>query len=110
MKVSVSLGPPLSVSAPVEVADLEEHRVPMWSVLPDGRFIVGLKLENEDEITRYELAQNWMELLNRKLSAARQTPHPPGGIAVEVAASGPSPGGRRSDPFVTPSKSIRGHS
>jgi Tol biopolymer transport system component len=70
MKVSVSLGPPLSVSAPVEVADLEKLRVAQWSVLPDGRFFVGLKNENEDEITRYDLVQNWTELLKRKLRAA----------------------------------------
>jgi len=40
-------------------------------VLPDGRFFVGLKNENEDEITRYDLVLNWTELLKQKLRAAR---------------------------------------
>jgi len=71
MKVVVSLGPRLSVSAPVEVADLGKQRVAMWSVLPDGRFFVGLKNENEDEITRYDLVLNWTELLKRKMRAPR---------------------------------------
>ena len=43
----------------------------MWNVLPDGRFFVGLKNENEDEITRYSLVQNFTEVLKQKMEAAR---------------------------------------
>ena len=71
MKVSVSLGPALSVSAPVEVADLEKEHVSLWSPFPDGRFFVGLHSESEGEITRYDLVLNWTELLKRKLRASR---------------------------------------
>ena len=71
MKVSVSLGPPLSVSAPVEITDLDEQRVQMWAPLANGRFFVGLKNENEDAITRYDLVLNWSELLRRKMRATR---------------------------------------
>ena len=42
-----------------------------WAVLPDGRFFVGLRNENEDEITHYNLVLNWTEALKRKMQAAR---------------------------------------
>jgi dipeptidyl aminopeptidase/acylaminoacyl peptidase len=73
MKVAVTTGPELSVSAPIPVHDFDKLRVKtlLWSVLPDGRFFVGLKNENEDEITRYNLVQNWIEVLKQKLEAAR---------------------------------------
>ena len=38
---------------------------------PDGRLFVGMRNENEDEITRYSLVLNWTEELKRKMSAAR---------------------------------------
>ena len=71
MKVAVTTGPDLSVSAPTQVHDFEKLRVEMWTVLPDGRFFVGLRNENEDEITRYDLVLNWTEELKRKMRAAR---------------------------------------
>jgi serine/threonine-protein kinase len=71
MKVVVATGPELSVSEPTPVLDLEKLRVQMWTVLPDGRFFVGLKNENEDEITRYSLVLNWTEELKRKMRDAR---------------------------------------
>jgi hypothetical protein len=43
----------------------------MWTVLPDGRFFVGLRNANEDDITRYDLVLNWTEELKRKMRAAR---------------------------------------
>jgi tRNA A-37 threonylcarbamoyl transferase component Bud32 len=70
-KVMVTTGPELSVSAPTDVHDFETLRVAVWSVLPDGRFFVGLKHESEVEITRYDLVLNWTEELKRKLRAAR---------------------------------------
>jgi sugar lactone lactonase YvrE len=71
MKVTVTARPELSVSAPAELHDLEKHRVAMWTVCPDGRFFVGSKNENEDEITRYDLVLNWTDDLKRKMRAAR---------------------------------------
>jgi len=69
MKVSIAAAP-FSVSAPTEVADLQKLRVAMWAVLPDGRFLVGMNNENEDEITRLDLVLNWTEVLKKKLRAA----------------------------------------
>jgi hypothetical protein len=43
----------------------------MWSVLPDGRFFVGLRNENEEEITRYHLVLNWTAVLKRKMGSDR---------------------------------------
>ena len=71
MKVVVTPGPELSISAPTQVQDLDKLRVQMWTVLPDGRLFVGMRNENEDEITRYSLVLNWTEELKRKMSAAR---------------------------------------
>jgi len=59
------------VSAPVPVHDLDNLRAQMWSVLPDGRLFVGLRNENEDEITRYSLVLNWSEELKAKMRDAR---------------------------------------
>ena len=71
--VAVTAGPGLSVSAPTLVHDFDKLRVrtQIWNVLPDGRFFVGLKHENEDEITRYSLVLNWTEVLKQKMEAAR---------------------------------------
>ena len=71
MKVLVTAGPELSVGTPTQVHDLDKLRVQMWSVLPDGRLFVGLRNENEDEITRYNLVLNWTEELKRKMRDAR---------------------------------------
>jgi len=67
----VSPGPPLSLSSPVEVADLEKLGVATWTPLPDGRFLVTLRTDNENEITRYDLVLNWTELLKQKMRGAR---------------------------------------
>jgi serine/threonine-protein kinase len=71
MKVAVTAGPELSVSAPTQVHDFDKLRVAMWTVLRDGRLFVGIRNENEDEITRYDLVLNWTEELKRKMRAAR---------------------------------------
>ncbi len=72
LKVAVTVGPEVSVSAPTEVHDSEKLGVAMWTVLPDGRFFVGLKNQNEDGITRYDLVLNWTEELKRKMRAVRR--------------------------------------
>jgi len=71
MKVSVTAGSELVVSAPTEVCDLDKLRVAMWTALADGRFLVGLKNDNESEITHYNLVLNWTEELKQKILAAR---------------------------------------
>ena len=71
MKFTVSTTPTLSISAPIEVLDLEKLGVAMWNVLSDGRFFVGLKSEDEGEITRYNLVLDWAQELKRKMRAAR---------------------------------------
>ncbi len=71
MKVAVITAPELSLSAPTEVHDFEKLKIAMWTVFPDGRFFVGLKNENEDDITRYDLVLNWTAELKRKMRAAR---------------------------------------
>ena len=71
MKVTVSTTPTLSISAPTEVHDLEKLGIAMWNLLPDGRFFVGLKSEDEREITRYNLVLDWAQELKRKMRAAR---------------------------------------
>jgi sugar lactone lactonase YvrE len=70
VKVIVTGGPELSVSAPVQVHDLEKLRVAFWGLIPDGRLFVGLKNDNEDEITRYSLVLNWSDELKRNLRDA----------------------------------------
>jgi eukaryotic-like serine/threonine-protein kinase len=67
MKVAVTRSPELSVSTPTLVHDFEKLGVAMWTVLPDGRFFVGLRNENEGDITRYNLVLNWAEDLKRKV-------------------------------------------
>jgi hypothetical protein len=71
IKVVASFAPELTVSQPSQVHDLDKLRVQLWSVLPDGRIFVGLRNENEDEITRYSLVLNWSEELTRKMRDAR---------------------------------------
>ncbi len=71
MKVAVTTAPDLAASAPTQVYDFDKLRVAMWTVFPDGRFFVGLRNENEDEITRYNLVLDWTAELKRKLRAGR---------------------------------------
>lgn len=71
IKVAVSLEPQLAVSEPVEVANFEQLRIGFWAVLPDERFLVGVKDEGEGEIRRYDLVLDWTEHLTKRLSTPR---------------------------------------
>jgi Tol biopolymer transport system component len=71
MKVAVRLAPELSVSAPSEVHDLDKLGISTWAALPDGRFLVGLKNENEGDVTRYNVVLHWTEELKRRMRSAR---------------------------------------
>jgi hypothetical protein len=67
MKVAVTSTPRLSVSAPVEAFDADRLGVQLWTVLPDGRFLVGLKNDNEGEINHYNLVLDWTTELTRRM-------------------------------------------
>jgi hypothetical protein len=73
MKVAVTVGPETGVAAPVEVCDLDKLGVAagLWIALPDGRFLVGRKNENEGDITRYNLVLDWAQVLKKKVRAER---------------------------------------
>jgi WD40 repeat protein len=71
MKVGITSAPQLSVSSPTEAFDLDKLGVAMWSVLPNGRFFVGLKNQNEGDITSYNLVLNWTEALKQKMKSPR---------------------------------------
>jgi hypothetical protein len=69
LKVGITTPPELSVSPPVEVADLDKLGIALWNVLPDERFFVGLKNANEGDITSYNLVLNWTAALKQKMQA-----------------------------------------
>ena len=71
MRIAVPSGANAGLGAPVEVCDLDKLGIAMWDVLPDSRFFVGLKNDNEGETTRYKLVLNWTEELKRRMKAAR---------------------------------------
>jgi Tol biopolymer transport system component len=70
-KVSVATRPTLAISPPAEVLDLDKLGLGSGAVLPDGRYLVTVKGEGEDQLTRYNLVLNWTSELERKLQAAR---------------------------------------
>jgi hypothetical protein len=72
VKAAVIPGPGLTFSPAVEVCDLAELRIRLWSPMPDGRFFVGLMNDNEGETTRFNLVLHWRDELQRKMNAARQ--------------------------------------
>jgi hypothetical protein len=71
MRVTVGGKPDLEVSPPAQVYDLDKLEVAYWTVLSDGRFFVGLKSEDELDITRYDLVLGWTDVLKRKMRAAQ---------------------------------------
>ncbi|HEX7878218.1 MAG TPA: hypothetical protein VF720_02345, partial [Candidatus Eisenbacteria bacterium] len=65
MKVTFTTTSELSVSAPQEVCDLDKQHGNsiMWTVLPDGRFFVGLKNAHEEDATSANLVLGWSRVL-----------------------------------------------
>jgi hypothetical protein len=57
--------------AAVEVCDLDRLGISLWTVLPDGRLFVGMKNDNESDVTQYSLVLNWTAELKRKMSGVR---------------------------------------
>jgi len=72
-KLTVSPGSPPSVSAAVEIADLDRLHVVYWCPLADGRFFAMLRNENDERPTRYNLVLGWTKLLAQKMRAANVT-------------------------------------
>jgi dipeptidyl aminopeptidase/acylaminoacyl peptidase len=70
MNVAVGAAPELTLSTPEDVFDLDALDIAMWAVLPDGRFFVGLKNEDEGPITKLNLVLGWTEELERRLREA----------------------------------------
>jgi hypothetical protein len=71
MKVGVGTVPELTLSTPEDVLDLQALGVSLLTVLPDGRFFVGLRNEDEGDITKLNLVLNWTDELKRRLQAAK---------------------------------------
>ncbi|HEX4825837.1 MAG TPA: protein kinase [Candidatus Polarisedimenticolaceae bacterium] len=70
MKVAVGPAPDITVSSPEIAVDLVAAGVTLWSVLPDGRFFVGLKSDDEGDLTKLSVVLNWTDEMKRKLGAA----------------------------------------
>jgi Tol biopolymer transport system component len=72
MEVTIGSSPRLTASAPAEAWSLESLRPatsgqgPMVRVLPGNRLLLVQKGANEDDVTRYELALNFDEVIREK--------------------------------------------
>ncbi len=67
LRVSVGPAPDLALGAPETALDLEGSGVTLWSVLPDGRFFVGLKSEDEGYLTTLNVVLGWTDEMKRRL-------------------------------------------
>jgi hypothetical protein len=72
MSVSIERSPRITATAPALVWDRDALRVAedLCDILPDGRLLAIRKGQDEDEITRYDVALNFLEELKGKLRAA----------------------------------------
>jgi eukaryotic-like serine/threonine-protein kinase len=70
-KITVTLEPQLSVSAPVEVADLEKLRIQSFAPIASDRFLVNFKPEITNDITSLNVVFNWTEILKKKLPVTK---------------------------------------
>jgi dipeptidyl aminopeptidase/acylaminoacyl peptidase len=71
MKAAMPSASALAMPAAVEVCDLDQLGISLWTVLPDGRLFVGMKNDNESDVTQYSLVLNWTAELKRKMSGVR---------------------------------------
>ncbi len=68
MAVSITTEPTLNASKPRQTLDRDQLRAVGWvDVLPDGRFIMIQKGEDEDDIKRVNVVLNWFEELKAKV-------------------------------------------
>ncbi len=70
-KITVTLEPQLTLSAPVEVADFDKLRVQSFAPIAGDRFLVNFKPEMTNDITSLNVVFNWTEILNKKVPVNR---------------------------------------
>jgi eukaryotic-like serine/threonine-protein kinase len=70
-KITVTLEPQLSISAPVEVADFEKLRIQSFAPIADDRFLVNFKPEVFNDISSLNVVFNWTEILKKKVPVAK---------------------------------------
>ncbi len=72
MAVSITTEPTFNASKPRQTIDRDQLRaVESLDVLPDGRFIMIQKGEDEDDIKRVNVVLNWFEELKAKVPTGR---------------------------------------
>lgn len=70
-KITVTLEPQLSLSAPVEVADFEKLRIQTFAPIAGDRFLVNFKPEIFNDVPSLNIVFNWTEILEKKVPAAK---------------------------------------
>jgi len=70
-KITVTLEPQLTISAPVEVADFEKLRIQSFAPIAGDRFLVNFKPEITNDITSLNVVFNWTEILKNKVPVSK---------------------------------------
>lgn len=70
-KITVTLEPQLTLSAPVEVADFEKLRIQSFAPIAGDRFLVNFKPEIANDITSLNVVFNWTEIVKKKVPVSR---------------------------------------
>jgi eukaryotic-like serine/threonine-protein kinase len=70
-KITVTLEPQLSISAPVEVADFEKLRIQSFAPIAGDRFLVNFKPEIFNDVSSLNVVFNWTEILNKKVPVTK---------------------------------------
>jgi hypothetical protein len=70
-KITVTLEPQLTISAPVEVADFEKLRIQTFAPIAGDRFLVNFKPEITNDVTSLNVVFNWTEILKKKVPVSK---------------------------------------
>ncbi|MFO0857231.1 MAG: protein kinase [Phycisphaerales bacterium] len=70
-KITVTLEPQLTLSAPVEVADFEKLRIQNFAPIAGDRFLVNFKPEIFNDVSSLNIVFNWTEILNKKVPVTK---------------------------------------
>jgi eukaryotic-like serine/threonine-protein kinase len=70
-KITVTLEPQLTLSAPVEVADFEKLRIQSFAPIAGDRFLVNFKPEIASDVPSLNIVFNWTEVLKKKVPASK---------------------------------------
>ncbi len=70
-KITVTLEPQLTLSAPVEVADFEKLRIQSFAPIAGDRFLVNFKPEITNDVTSLNVVFNWTEILKKKVPVTK---------------------------------------